>query len=96
MIAEVLSESTRRTEMGEKLEAHLTIPSLEVYLLMETDQPRVIAYRRRSESSAQAGGFVAERYNGLDAVVPLAEVSANLPLRELYEWVEFSAGGESA
>jgi Uma2 family endonuclease len=84
VIAEVLSESTRRIDLGEKLDAYLTIPSLQVYLVIETDLPRVVAYRRTPD-----GAFESEMYDGLEAVVPLAEIAAELPLGGLFERVEF-------
>lgn len=86
VIAEVVSESTRRTDEGEKRDAYLTIPTLMAYLIIETDRPRVVVHRRTDE------GFIAEVYEGTDAVIPLAAVDADLPLAELYERVEFSAG----
>ena len=89
VIAEVISESTRRTDEGEKREAYLTIPSLQVYLLIETGQPRVVAHRRDSEAPGSAGGFRSEVYSGLEEVVPLNEVSAELALSDLYERVKF-------
>jgi Uma2 family endonuclease len=83
VIAEVVSESTRRTDEGEKRDAYFALPSLRVYLLIEQESPLVTAYRRTEQ------GFVRELYDGLDAVVPLGEVDAELPLAELYERVEF-------
>lgn len=83
VIAEVLSESTRRNDEGEKREAYLTIPSLQVYLLIEQDKPQVVVYRRADQ------GFTTELYEGLDAVIPLSEVEAELALAELYERIEF-------
>lgn len=83
VIAEVVSESTRRTDMNEKREAYLSIPTLKVYLLIEQDQPRVSVHRRQQQ------GFAAELFTGLDTVVPLNEIDADLPLKELYERVEF-------
>ncbi|WP_425396302.1 Uma2 family endonuclease [Aeoliella sp.] len=85
IIAEVLSEATRRIDEGEKREAYLTIPTLAAYLLIETDSPRVVMHRRTN------GGFVAECYDGLDAVVPMPGIDVELPLAELYERVEFKA-----
>jgi Uma2 family endonuclease len=84
VIAEVVSEATRRIDEGEKREAYLTIPSLMAYLLIETDEPRVVVHRRTDH------GFVAEAYEGLDAVIPLAAIDAALPLADLYERVELS------
>jgi Uma2 family endonuclease len=86
VIAEVLSDSTRRIDGGEKRDAYLTIPSLRVYLLIDIDRPRVTVYRRQEQ------GFDTELYEGLDAVIPLSEVETELPLAELYERVEFPAG----
>jgi Uma2 family endonuclease len=85
-IVEVLSESTRRVDMGEKRDAYLTIPSLKVLLLAESDRPSVVVHRRQSQ-----GGFVVELHEGLDAVIPLPEIEAQMALAELYERVEFAA-----
>jgi Uma2 family endonuclease len=84
VIVEVLSRSTRRDDQTEKKEAYLTIPSLQVYLLIEQDSPAVSVYRRTDQ------GFVHETYTELKAVVPLAELEADLPLAEVYERVEFA------
>lgn len=83
VIAEVASQSTKRIDEIEKREAYLTLPSLMVYLLIETDRPRVVVHRRTDD------GFLAEVYEGLDAVVPLEAIEAELPLAELYERVDF-------
>ncbi|MEN1681679.1 MAG: Uma2 family endonuclease [Planctomycetota bacterium] len=83
VLVEVLSDSTRRTDEGEKREAYLTIPSLAAYLLVEPERPAVCVYRRGE------AGFAAEQYTGLDAVIPLTEIDAELPLASLYERVEF-------
>jgi hypothetical protein len=40
----------------------------------------VTLHRRRGE-----GGFAVERHAGLDAVIPLPEIEAALPLAELYD-----------
>lgn len=85
VIVEVLSESTRRTDMGEKRDAYLTIPTLKVLLLVETDNPTVTVFRRKPGI-----GFESELHEGLDAVIPLPEIEAELPLAQLYERVSFS------
>lgn len=83
VIIEVLSRGTRRIDEGEKKDAYLTIPSLSVYALVEQDVPAVVVHRRTDQ------GFVREVHEGLDAVLPLAEIEIDLPLGELYEAVEF-------
>jgi Uma2 family endonuclease len=83
-IFEVLSKKTRRIDEGEKKDAYLTIPSLCVYALIEQDSPAIVVYRRTHE------GFIRELYEGLDAVLPLPEIDAALPLADVYDGVQFT------
>jgi Uma2 family endonuclease len=85
VIAEVLSQATRRIDEGEKKDAYLTIPSLMTYLLIETDQPRVVVHRRTETL------FVPEVYQGADAMIALEDVGCSIALAELYERVDFAA-----
>jgi Uma2 family endonuclease len=78
-----LSRRTRRIDEGEKKDAYLTIPSLCVYGLIEQETPAVVVYRRTEQ------GFVREVYEGLDAVIQMPEIEAELPLAEIYDGVEF-------
>jgi len=80
---EVLSRRTRRIDEGEKKDAYQTIPSLNVYVLLEQESPAAVVFRRTER------GFVREVYQGLDAVVPLREIEIDFPLAEVYEGVEF-------
>ena len=82
-LVEVLSNSTRRIDEGEKKDAYLTIPSLSVYMLVEQESPVVVLFRRTDT------GFVREVYQGLDAVVPLGEIAIELPLSEIYDGLQF-------
>src|SRR5262249_48858178 len=84
LIAEVLSRATRRLDEGEKKDAYLTIPSLAVYVLAEQDSPEVVVFRRTP------AGFVRESYSTLDAVIPLSEIGAEMPLTEIYDAVTFA------
>ena len=76
-IVEVLSRRTRRIDEGEKKDAYLSIPSLNVYMLVEQDVPLVTLFRRTE------AGFVREVYESLDAVIPLDEIDIVLPLAEI-------------
>ncbi len=92
VLVEVLSRRTRRIDEGEKRDAYVTIPSLGAYLLVEQEAPAVVVLRRTEH------GFVREVYQGLDAVIPLPEVGAELPLAEVYDGVTFTpepADGEA-
>ncbi len=84
VIAEVISDDTRRIDEGEKKDAYLTIASLSAYLVIEADRPRIVVHRRGDS------GFVAEVYEGVDAIVPLAAINCSIPLAELYERVNFA------
>ena len=85
VIAEIISESTRRTDEGEKREAYLTIPSLSTYLLIESVRPMVTVHQRVE------GTFIPVRYEGLDSIIPLDAIGASLSLADLYERIDFAA-----
>lgn len=87
VVVEVLSASTRRADQGEKREAYLTPPSLRIYLMVETTHAGVTVCRRTDQ------GFLEEQYRGLQAVIPLPELDAELPLSEIYERTEFASDG---
>ena len=59
VVVEVLSESTRRTDLGEKKDAYLAVPSLKVLILVETEKPSLTLYRRKPE-----GGFLRNYMKG--------------------------------
>jgi Uma2 family endonuclease len=86
VIFEVLSEGTRRIDMGEKQDAYLTIPALGAYVLIEQDSPLVVVYRRHGS------GFTREVYDGLAAVIPLSEIDTELSLAEIYAGIDFAPG----
>lgn len=83
VLFEVLSSRTRRIDAGEKRDAYLTIPSLSVYAMVEQDSALVVAFRRTE------GHFVREVLEGFDAILHLGEIGIDLPLRDIYEAVEF-------
>ena len=78
LIIEVLSPTTSRTDRTEKLQNYPTIPTLEEYLLIEQDQPRVILHRR----SKDWAGEVREE---LDSILHLESIGLAIPLSQIYE-----------
>jgi Uma2 family endonuclease len=84
VIVEVLSRATRRTDMTEKKDAYLTIPTLSVYVLIEQDEPSATVYRRTAD------GFESAIFEGLDAAIPLPEIETDLALGEVYEEITFT------
>jgi Uma2 family endonuclease len=83
VIFEVLSESTRRTDMGEKCAAYQTIPSLKHYFLVEQSEPAVVEYRRTKT------GFRRYVITGLESEISIPSLSIKLPLAEIYRRISF-------
>ena len=81
VILEVLSPSTRRNDEVQKFRDYLTIPTLQTYILAETDVPYLTIYR------SDASGFRQEVITGSDAVLDLTEVGVSFSLAQLYESV---------
>lgn len=82
-IFEILSDSTRRIDLGEKREAYITIPSLNYFVAVEQDTPEVGLYSRNED------GFVRKLISGLDETIHLPGLGIDLPLAEIYEGIEF-------
>ncbi len=85
VIVEVLSESTRRTDEGEKLDAYLTIPTLEAYLLVDSSNKEVVMHQRGDN------GFIRSVITGDSGTIPLNCLGFDLPMSEIYEGVQLSA-----
>jgi Uma2 family endonuclease len=79
VIFEVLSESTARTDTGEKRMAYLTIPTLEAYVLVESAERIVTVWRRGGE------GWAPEVFTAADAKISFAEAGCALTVGEIYE-----------
>ncbi len=76
VIFEVLSESTRRIDEGEKALLYWKLPSLVSYILIEQDKVQVTLRRR-------GGG--GEVLSGRDTQLSLPELGIEVPLGEFYE-----------
>ncbi len=85
VVIEVLSESTRRIDLGEKRDAYLAIPSLKVLITVDPSKVWAQVDRRRVN-----GGFDQEHYRNLSEVIELPEAETALPLAEIYESIELS------
>lgn len=83
VVVVVISESTRRVDEYEKREAYLSINSLCVYVLLESNTIAALVYHRADD------GFSCETYEGIDAVIHLPEIGCDLSLAEAYAQVQF-------
>jgi Uma2 family endonuclease len=82
LIVEVLSPTTEAADRGEKFAHHRRLPSLQEYLLVSQDTPRIEQFTRQSD------GWLLSEVSGLDATVRLASIDCVLPLREVYDKVQ--------
>lgn len=86
VVIEVLSPSTMHYDRFRKLLEYQQHPAIQVIMLVNTETPLVTALRRSGSV------WNSTDYEGLEVVIPLPEIEANLPLSELYLGVEFGAG----
>ncbi|MDB5969476.1 MAG: hypothetical protein JWQ90_1926 [Hydrocarboniphaga sp.] len=87
-IFEVLSPSTESWDRGGKFQHYQRIASLQEYVLVTQDAPRVERFRRDGVRWSY------ERFDGLDALLNLESPVLQLPLAEIYEGLEFSGVAE--
>jgi Uma2 family endonuclease len=83
VLVEVLSDSTRNYDRGEKFELYRSIPTLRHYLLVE--QSFIQVEHRRLEPD---GSWSQEVKESPDQIVHLSEVSIDLQVARVYEGVE--------
>jgi len=83
VVVEVLSDSTRRVDLGEKREAYLAVPSLRVLIIVDPVKVWVQVDRRR-----ESGGFEQEHYRELSDVITLPEIEGELKLGDVYEGID--------
>ncbi|HEY0835331.1 MAG TPA: Uma2 family endonuclease [Azospirillum sp.] len=86
LIVEVLSPSTAHVDRGPKWHNYQTITSLQAYLLVAQDRPRVDAYLR------QPNGWAYVIHTGMESAVTIPALDLALPLAEIYSGVDFGNG----
>lgn len=87
VIVEVLSPSTEAFDRGAKFQHCRRLASLQDYMLVSQERPLVEVFSRQGEQ------WLLTTYGGLDGVAEVPAIGARLPLREIYERVEWPAGG---
>ncbi|MFN8472634.1 MAG: Uma2 family endonuclease [Anaerolineae bacterium] len=84
VIVEVLSPSTEAYDRGEKFAHYRRLDSLMEYILVAQDKVRVEHYVRQDD------GWLLSEISDLDGVLRLASIDCSVPLRDIYDKVEFS------
>ncbi|MBL8152651.1 MAG: Uma2 family endonuclease [Anaerolineae bacterium] len=83
VLIEVLSPSTEAYDRGKKFEHYQRIASLQEYLLVAQDEPRIEQFIRQPQ------GWAYREAAGLDAEIALPTIGCTLSLKEVYQKVSF-------
>lgn len=84
IIVEVLSKSTGSYDRGEKFQLYRSIPTLEEYVLIDSQRIAAEVFRKND------GGFwslMSENYT-LEGGIEMASIGLTLPMRDIYDQVE--------
>jgi Uma2 family endonuclease len=84
LIVEVLSESTRVYDRGAKFNFYKQLPTLQEYVVVDSERPHVECYRR-----TEGDNWLVEMHDDLDAMVRLESVACEIPLRQMYNKVSW-------
>lgn len=83
IIFEVLSESTKNYDKGDKADEYRLMSELQEHFLVDQDKVHVVHYFRRDEI------WNYETYDNLEKGIKLKSVDCDLSMREIYMDIEF-------
>jgi len=84
LIVEVLSKSTESHDRSTKFEHYSKLKSLQEYLLVAQNRPRVELFTKQSE-----GSWMLSTFDNLEDVVKLVSIDCELALKDIYLKVHF-------
>ena len=84
VIVEVLSESTEKFDRGKKFQYYRTIPSLQEYILISSQEYLIECFRRTKNDL-----WTLQTYEGLDTIFRIASFAIDAPLSEIYATLSF-------
>jgi Uma2 family endonuclease len=80
VIAEVISPSSAKDDLGAKADEYLGLPSLSAYLVLAQDEPKAHVWLRGGAGFSVKPKII----EGLDAAIEIASLGIALPLAEIY------------
>jgi Uma2 family endonuclease len=86
VIIEILSKSSEGYDRGKKFQHYREIATLQNYMLISQDQPRIESYTKEKN-----GKWVLTDAVGLAAILEIPSISCTLALADVYENVLFTA-----
>lgn len=84
IIVEVLSKSTGSYDRGEKFQLYRSIPSLEEYVLIDSQRIAAEVFRKSEQGF---WSLMSESYT-LEGGIELASIGLTLPMRDIYDQTE--------
>lgn len=91
ILIEVLSDSTESYDRGRKFGFYRQINSLKEYVLVSQHEPVVERFIRQSN-----GDWLLTVYKGFEAALVLTSVELELPLSDIYRFVDWSVPKDNA
>lgn len=86
LVVEVLSPSTESYDRRDKFDSYRLIESLEEYVLVSQDEPRIEVFLRQAD-----GSWAFTAFSGIDATARFRSIQIELPLSEAFAGVDFAA-----
>jgi Uma2 family endonuclease len=91
LIVEVLSDSTRNYDRGEKFQYYRTVASLTEYVAIAQDKIHLEQYTRQS-----TGQWLLTEYTDPSSTIALSSLAVELRLADIYEKVDFSGSEQGS
>ncbi len=85
VIVEVLSESTEKFDRGKNFQYYRTIPSLQEYILISSQEYLIECFRRTKNDL-----WTLQTYEGLDAIVRIENLAIDALLSDIYATLDFN------
>jgi Uma2 family endonuclease len=85
LLVEVLSDSTEGYDRGKKFQHYRSIESLQEYVLVAQDEARIEKYVKHGDGFRLLSEAV-----GLESEIEFSSLECRIPLREVYDKIDFS------
>jgi len=86
LLIEVLSETTESYDRGKKFQHYRSIESLQEYVLVSQNEPRIEKYVRHGD-----GFWLLSEAVGIESKIEFASIECEIELREVYDKIDFSS-----
>ncbi len=84
VIIEILSASTRNYDLGKKFLLYRQIPSLKNYIMIDSEEVRVLMYTRNDNQT-----WIFEEHTNLENILTINAIGTVLEIKNIYETVDF-------